>query len=281
MPEKASQSDGWIQVNAEMLPPIQPLDRSEVRPFLKWLFGDLAVKCEPLKLRESAAVVRYMMTLAQHGVPTKVVRRGAKEIRKYWRGPRDEETRQSRLAVEQIARIVWGNLLQFGRFKASSKHKAQLFLRENLAYCSHPNLERALKFLQECEVPAGSPPQSPSPHFVAKNLSQQRGNSYLEDDLSERVAAADYLLQQAGVTHRHQFIAAALSFSALTAQRSPKKIGWTAVEVRERVKTYERQKNSIPAEQLANKWIFAYRGLIAIEEMIRANKTPSENVAEN
>ena len=253
--------------------PEDGLEESEVQPFLKWLFDDLAVNCKPLKLSPSAAAIRHLMNVAWYGVPTEIVRQGPEAISAYWVAPRDEQTRLSQKALKQIASILWGNLLEFAQFDASSKEEAQRFLDENWAFCQHPNLERARSFLDACEVPPGYPPESASRHFVSARSFQARGNAYLDDDLSERIAAADSALEQPGIGRRHAQIAQALNASARTADRLPKNVSWSAVEVRERVKTYKRQKNSVPVIQLAHKWIGQYRSDIAMRQTIEANRS--------
>jgi hypothetical protein len=166
--------------------------------------------------------------------------------------------RPSREALKEIAWILWRDLLQSGKFNASSKEEAQRFLDENHGLRQHPNFERARKFLDECEVPPGYPPESATRPFVATDFFEERGNSYLDDDLSERIAAADCALEQSGIKSRQQLISEALNNSPRTRNRLPKNVSWSAVEVRERVKTYKRQKKSNSLVQLSNNWIGRY-----------------------
>ena len=91
-------------------PPKGGLKESEVQPFLKWLFSDLAVNCKPLKLSPGAAAIRHLMNVAWHGVPTGIVRQGPEAISAYLVAPRDEQTRLSQKALRQMASILWGNL---------------------------------------------------------------------------------------------------------------------------------------------------------------------------
>ncbi len=257
MPQEPKHRDGWIQVNQPL--PAQRLDTSEVQPFLNWIFGDLAVKRKRFKLRETAAVARYLAELATHGVPTKIVKRGRKAIQEYWLAPQEEVTRTSRRAVKKTAEIVWGNLFQLGQFDPATKQLVKRFLRKHSASVYHPWIEHALTFLEECELVPSSPASRRSPNFVASGSFQERGNPYLEDDLSERIAAADSALRQSGIEDRQKLIADVLTISPLTEHLRPKGDSWGPVEVRERVKTYHRQKHSIAANQLANKWILRYR----------------------
>jgi len=192
-------------------------------------------------------------------VPTKVVKRGPKAIEEYRLAAQEEVTRTSRKAVKKTAEIVWGNLLQFGQFEAATKQVAQRFLRKHSGSVYHPWIEHALKFLDECEVVPSSPAPRRSPNFVARGSSQERANPYLEDDLSERVAATDSALRQSGVKDRQELIADVLNSSPWTKHLRPKADSWGPVEVRERVKTYHRQKHSIAANKLENKWILLYR----------------------
>ena len=223
-----------------------------MQPFLTWLFSDPAVNCKPLKLSPAAAAIRYLMNLAWFGVPTEILAQGPEAIHAFRFGPKDEPMRQSREALKEIAWLLWSDLLQSGKFNASSKEEAQRFLDENQTLRRHASFERARKFLDECEVPSGYPPESATRPFAATDFFQERGNSYLDDDLSERIAAADGALEQSGTKGRHALIAQALNASPRTADRLPKNVSWSAVEVRERVKTYKRQKNSNSLVQLAN-----------------------------
>jgi hypothetical protein len=273
MPRTPQQRKGGRHLDQGSLKPKGGLEESQVQPFLEWLFSDLAVNCKPLKLSPSAAAIRYLMDLAWFGVPTEILRQGPEAIRAYWVAPRGEQTRRSREALKQIASILWGNLLQFGQFDASSKEEAQRFLRDHWAFCQHPNLERARIFLDDSEIPPGYPPESASRHFASTRTFQARGNAYLDDDLSERIAAADYALEQSGSKGQHALIAQVLNASPLTADRLPKNVSWGAVEVRERVKTYKRQKNPVPRVQLANNWIGRYRSDIAMQQTIEVNRS--------
>ena len=273
MPRSGKQSGLGRRLDRGSLPPKGGLKESEVQPFLKWLFSDLAVNCKPLKLSPGAAAIRHLMNVAWHGVPTEVVRQGPDAINAYLVAPRDEQTRLSQKALRQIASILWGNLLEFAQFDASSKEEAQRFLDENWAFCKHPNLERARKFLDDCEVPPGYPAERGSRHFASIRSFQARGNAYLDDDLSERITAADCALEQSGIRGRHFLIAQALNASLRTADRRPKNDSWGAIEARERIKTYKRQKNSAPVIQLAHKWIGQYRSHIAMPQTIEANRS--------
>jgi hypothetical protein len=269
MPPNVKSKDGWTVVDRGLLR--QQLAQSEAEPFLDWLFSDLAERPETLSLRESASVVRYMLWLASHGIPKDVIDLGADAIQKYQHGPRaDVHARQD---VECIAKIVWDDLLQTGRINAASKTEALTFLRRHASSWNHCSLEPALKFLEDFGLPPGAePPFRQYPLVAQKFAATGGGNPYLENDLSERIAAADSALQRVPIKNRHALIANALQKSPLTRELRPNDDSWGPIEVRDRVKGYKRQKWAHPGEGLADKWISGYRWDMKLNESIRAWK---------
>jgi hypothetical protein len=258
------------------------LAESETEPFLTWLFSDLSLKTEPLKLLETAAVARYLMLLAIHGVPTEIAERGPDAILSYKHSPKSEKMLRGRQAVERTAKILWADLLDRAEFKPSTKDEALKFLGKYASARHDPWFECAVNFLKNCEELdlESMPPRSATP-FVAKTAAQNRGNPYLDDDLSERIAAADSALERAGVEDRQTVIAQALQDSPLTREQGPKDQIWGGVEVRARARTYRRQKHPMTREQVSNKWIGKYRSDIATEEMLRAGNRETENTSEH
>ena len=107
-----------------------PLAESEIDGYLAWQFNGVAWRPKALTLRETAAVVRYLLCLALHGVPKKIVAGGPEAVKKYWvarylSGERISEANDARQCVQRTAEIIWGDLLQFGQFEAGSKREAR------------------------------------------------------------------------------------------------------------------------------------------------------------
>ena len=174
-----------------------------------------------------------------------------------------EEEIKLRKAVRETADIVWGDLLSFGEFEPSTRLEAQEFFRKHSYQWHHPWLEPALKFLEEFDLPPGAEPPFRQEQMVGRYLSVQgHGNPYLSNDLSERVAAADYALKIGGIRGRRAVIAKALNNSPLTRRTDD---DWGPEEVRNRVKSYERQEHHFPADLLANRWIQFYRWAMYVE----------------
>jgi hypothetical protein len=254
------QQDAWISSENLKLP-LQELEASEIADYLAWQFGDLAKKSEPLHLRETASVVRYLHWLALHGVPKEVIHAGAEAVEEYRRTGRTKDALQSRQAVERTAKIIWGDLLQFGQIEAASKSETENFLREHAPYWPHPWMELSLKFLEDYDLPPDARSPFRPPHLHGRDASAQGdGNPYVQSDLSERIAAADRVLARARVRGRRKQIAEVLNASPLTRRSDAL---WGPEEVADRVKGYKKQKRDIRYEALANgladRWIASYR----------------------
>ena len=238
------------------LPP-QELAVTEVESFLTWLFNDLARRPPPMALREVACVVRYLQFLESNGVPKVIIARGSEAIREYRILNQSKEDASLRHAAGQTVKIVWSDLLSFGEFEPSSRREAQRFFKKHSSRWSHPWLAPALKFLEEFELPPGATPPTQQEHLVGRHLSARgSGNPYLESDLSERVAAADYALERAQIPRRRASIAKVLEKSPLARRKGEV---WGPNEVRNRVRSYTRQKDHMPIDHLADKWIWSYR----------------------
>ena len=160
----------------------QPLAESEIDGYLAWQFRVAAWRPKALTLRETAAVVRYLLCLALHGVPKKIVDGGPDAVKKYWvdrylKGERISEANDARQCLQRTAEIIWGDLLQFGQFEAGSKREAQSFFKKHSSYWHHPWIEPALKFLEEFEVPPWTEPSFQQQQLVGPDVSVQGGGN--------------------------------------------------------------------------------------------------------
>jgi hypothetical protein len=200
MPQVPKASDGWIHSSQLALPP-QALDQSEVDAFLEWLFSCIAKRPERLLLKECAAVARYLRWLSWSGVPSSVLRRGKEVVNDYLLARRTEEDRIARLNLEETAKIVWGQLWQFGEFNPSTRGEALRFLqRHSETYFTHPYLKPALAFIGTHEIPPGTKYPFRRPNLMSRHLNAQgEGNPRVRDDLAPRIFAAYHALPKAGI----------------------------------------------------------------------------------
>jgi hypothetical protein len=173
------------------------------------------------------------------------------------KGERMLEASDARQCVIRTAEIVWGDLLLFGQFEAASKREAQSFFKKHSSDWHHPWLEPALKFLEEFEVPPWPEAPFDQQQLVGPDASTQVGGSpYLENDLSQRIASADYVLKKASIRGRRARVAKALNESHLT--RRPDDT-WGPEEVRNRVRSYERLRIHRSPESLVDESVSSYR----------------------
>src|ERR1017187_1105668 len=262
------ESDGWIRSDQLTEVPHGRLKAPEVDAFLDFLFGDVARRPIPLHLRETAGVVRYLRLLACKGVPRGVANRGANALREYYESKDYQKDVRSRAAAENIAKVLWGDLSQWGQIKPCTKDQALRFVsRHSETYlASHPQLAPALKVLAELEVPPPAPhepePFKP-PSRMSRSLNAQgSSNPRLQDDLSERICAAFYALQRANLKKIRNRLADALDKAGVP-RRSDST--WACDVVNERIKEY--RNGQLLAEehlkkwqdQLVDKWITLFR----------------------
>jgi hypothetical protein len=262
MPSFSTPPDDWIHFVGKPAR-IDVLAAGEVEPLLAWLFGDLGRKVKPLALRETASVVRYLMWLAIAGVPKEIGNRGSKALDRYWRYARyDKRDVARRNEAEVFAKLVWEDLLQSGTFKTSSKGKAKTFLRENSGRWHHPWLQSALELLETFEVPSGAAMPFAPKTTRARGVAKSNNNAQADSDLSERIAAADAILQTAVGRKRRRLIADALNDSPLAARA---KDTWGPNEVRDRVRAYQRLTSRNSPQILASTWIVRFRSHVSIK----------------
>jgi hypothetical protein len=268
MPRNATPKDGWMVVKRRIAE--QTLAPSEVEPFLNWLFSDLSRKPQEMTLKETASVVRYLRWLGLHGIPKEIIQQGPDAIKDYWHSTKSPEAIRARQNVELLVEIVWHNLLEMGQFAPANNEVAQAFFRRHSSTWDHPCLASALEFLENFELPPGAASPFRKHSSVTKtSAASGGGNPYLENDLSERIAAADGALRRVAIKEPYEMIANALRKSPLTRALYQDVGSWSPVEVRERVKGYKKQKRARPIEELADKWILKYRSDRDTEEMIR------------
>jgi hypothetical protein len=223
-----------------------------------------------MTLRETASAVRYLRWLGLHGIPKEIIQQGPDAIKKYWHSTKSPEAIRTRQNVEQMVQIVWRGLLEMGQFAPANKKAAQAFFRRHSSTWDHPGMASALEFLENFELPPGATSPFRKHSSVTKtSAASGDGNPYLENDLSERIAAADGALRRVAIKQPYELIANALKESPITRALYQDVGSWSSVEVRERVRGYKKQKRARPIEKLADKWILKYRSDQDTEEMIR------------
>jgi hypothetical protein len=246
--------DGMSQTEKSSSPS-ERMEPAEIDSFVKFVLSEVATRPEVLLLREVSSVVRYIQTLVIQGLPRELLAGGAESIAKYRSTPQGAKQIRGAQAAWRMAEIIWRTLMMHGRIERSSKAQALAFLkRHEKTYLANPYFEDTVEFLKSCELPPDAAPAFAPPHLISQLLSEQgEGNPYLPDDLTERIAAAYYVLRKVGIRNATSRIAQALDESEATRYADTY---WGADEVRIRIKTYRRRKDAMPSEDLANLWIF-------------------------
>lgn len=220
--------------------PRQALEPSEVDEFLSHLFGDIARRPEPLRLRETAAVVRFIKQLTLHGVPTTVAIDGPDAVARFDRRSISPEHLTARSCAGQIAEIIWDLLVQHGDFPIATKPEVLRFLdRHRRTYLANPLIDQAIAYVQGFELPANAAPiEPPTLRSRSRTARIYPPNARINSDLSERIYIADQTLKRAGIKKRRPVIARALEVAGVE-HRSGESI-WTAEDINERVKEFQR-----------------------------------------
>jgi hypothetical protein len=251
-PPDVRSSDGWIK-GENLLLPSQRLDKPEVGPFLGFVFRDIAVRPKPLRLRETAGVVRSLLLLAWYGVPKEVAGKGKQAIEDYQRGADREpgsgrlgrRDRQARQQAEQLAKRIWGEALSHAIIRASigsGAVKAFLKTHANTYLADSPDLLPAINFVGSFTLPPDMPSPFAPPRLTSrKQRTLEGGSSYLQDDLTERVFAAYHALRLSGAKGVYKLVADALTRGHVRSAKKPKSGGWTQTEVHDTVRRHEKR----------------------------------------
>lgn len=214
---------------------------------LEFLFTTVARKFGPISLREGAAVARYLHSLA-------------------W-GPAHPEDRvrgDDLQLLHRLSDVIWGTVLQRASFKTAEQEQVIEFLEKNAyTHLVRQNVARALGLVRALP--------EPNPHVAPTTLSGRlRGGALgarrarLNDDLTERIAAAYWALRQSGVAKASTRVAEALNRFGLRTHSHRSETTWSSYEVRERVKQYDRVLSNHNAgvkpgrQQLVERWEIAW-----------------------
>lgn len=109
----------------------QTLDPSQIDGFLSYMFQDLSLRPKRLKLKETAAIVRYLKAIAV-----------------------EAEFSPERALVEDISEVLWGTLLNTARIEIAAKTQAIEFVKEHSAtYLVSFDVEAIVNYLRRMDVP--------------------------------------------------------------------------------------------------------------------------------
>ena len=247
-----------------------------------------AVPQAPLTLKNTAAVVRYLLWLARRGVPKSLVKSDRKAIDQYRREVDIEAGRpciKHRRIREQTTRLamgIWGDLLQQAVITPATADQTRRFLNEcQLHLMGYPELEAAHKMIEEFAVPADSDDPFKPPTLLSLHSRRTGGKPY-RDDLLERIYAAHHALVTSGIRPAGRLVADALNNRKARHRLSDSEPRtWDDSHVKDRIKSLDRgiRKHfrdtfgSILSEevldarvrsrraQIVNKWLFLFRPL--------------------
>src|SRR5712692_1505786 len=200
-PSPSDESRTWFSGAELALPPQPALNRSEVGRFLGFIFWEVAaVPQAPLALKNTAAVVRYLLWLARRGVPKNLIKAGRNAIDQYWREADVEagrpcvKHRRIREGTARLAEAIWGDLLQQAEITPATADQTRKFLSEcHLYLLGYPELETAHEMIEEFEIPNDLDDPFKPPTLISRHSRKTGGKPY-RDDLLERIYAAHHVL---------------------------------------------------------------------------------------
>jgi len=279
--------EGWIS-GEKLAIPRQTLSADEVEPFLRALFSDVARRPEPLLLRETAAVVRYLWELAAQGVPAAVAKAGPSAVQQH-RQTESREQQRRRRRLRRLGEQIWTMLLQSGDIRPANKTTARRFLREHSqTYLAALDPDSALEIVEELELSAEAQSVYRPPALMSQTLTAQGDrNPRLGDDLSERIYTAHQALKRAGVRGVLRRVAEVLTEEKAAGRKGGTQ--WTYEDVNRRVRQYERQLKKQFLKQAGNdrdrsvqrwrdglvdSWILRFRVKQRAEQNAEAGREP-------
>lgn len=237
----------WMSSDELDHPSEQELRADEARPFLEFLFADVARKPEDMSLRKAASVSKYLDALAC----------------------KEEQPGQDRQVLAYLSRVVWRTARRAAPIKLSAKDATIDFLhRHSGTYLPDRAVDRAVELIRERPVPTN--PTKPA-RLVSRSMSiQSKSVARLQDDLSERIYAAYWALRLAKIHGARRRVAETLNAKSLKrSSRGDRTYTWDSDTVYERVKQFEdrqlgaeRRTEEVRKEvrrTFARKWIDSFR----------------------
>ena len=216
-PSKHSEQSKSIHSDQLKLPG-QTLQTKDVDAFLAYVFRDISRRPKRLKLKKTAAVVRYMKAIAIES----------------------ELSAESEL-VERAAEILWLTLLDTAEIEIANKEEVIQFLEEHaLTYLASFEVKRMVELVRQVEVPKRHKDFFRPATLMGKGRAVSRAPAQLSDDLTERIYAAYYALRRTGVPRARSRVAAALNeLGHRTHAKDMTDSRWNSAEVNERVRQFE------------------------------------------
>jgi hypothetical protein len=272
------------------------LDTSEIDDFLRFVLFDIARRPKALKIRECIRVARYLDWLVKCGVPKEVLRSGPKAVEAHRRRAQSAEERDKQWCAEEIADLLWGRVRRLDAHQAASNQEALSFLEVHAdTHFANPFIGRAIDLVQDFDVPAEELRPAAKPNLTSRSRAGFGTDPHLQDDLSERLFAADHALKRMGLRRTRKMIAAVLNEGKIQSSRRLKRDAaeqeWLPEEVHERVKAFEKRikqrLSRVPAgrslndlvrearDGMADKWIGEYKWARQVESMSKASPRSS------
>jgi len=262
-PSNDANDEGWIHSD-QLILPRQTLSPEEVGPFLQFLFKEIARKPEPLKLKQTAGVARYLKAVA---------------VEAPWSSQRDN--------VDRLSEVLWLTMLDSGQIEIASKEEAVQFLKTHaLTYFTLFDVNRILEYLENLPEPSRHAEFFRPPKLKGANRTAWgQGPDRLQDDLTERIYAAYHALRRTGIRDARGRIATVLNeLGYKTGVRSLTECRWGPAEVNERVRQFEdrivrrhrlSKRDRTQKERLRNtlvdSWIHGFHFALTVESAARPN----------
>jgi hypothetical protein len=214
---------------------------------MEFLFATIARKLKTVPFRQGAAVARYLDNLV-------------------YQLPRGKE----RQLIAMLAKVVWGQVFQFAKFKMSKQIEAIQYLEKFAqTHLAMFDTATAINTVRSSSVPSD---YRPPPMLRSPNLGITTDRR-LPDDLTERICAAYWTLRLAGIPNARRQVAAALTRCGIPTRSRTGDLSWTGFEVTERVKQYEaqvlanrRQDRQAARRELIEKWTMLYYPIPLVTE---------------
>jgi hypothetical protein len=229
--------------------------KRSVDVFLRFMF-QFARRPDPLLLKETAAVVRYLCELERRGVPRSVANSAPAALRKYHASAKHQKDAQKKQVLSRVASVLWEDLAIFGDIEQCGKQKALALLkrheatylaglanlpwRKGVRQKKESVLKSAKKLLDEFEIPSlqlNEPDPFQPPTLMSGLLTaHSEVVPRQQDDVSERIYFAFHALERSQVKLSRERIANALVKARVPRRRA--KGPWDYGAVNDTIQAY-------------------------------------------
>ena len=266
-----SSRQGWINAS-DLILPRQTLSKEEADDFLSYVFRYVARRPARLRLRETAAVARYLKAIVV-GMP------GSWE--------RDE--------LNRLSEVIWLTMLDVGEIKIASKTQVIRFLERHAdTYLASLAARHFIDLIEKRARPLRHREYFQPPKLASRGRSVRGdGPRQLQDDLTERIYVAYHALRRARVGSARGRVARVLNdFGLRTKARGAVDRKWGSQEVIARVQqcddriVRQHQLNQLDTTERRNErerlkamlvdgWIYAF---VLSAEPSRGNQTKTRKM---